>query len=91
MKLYGKQDLAAQKKVPLVYQPFVYVGPVCEAYTPGDIYYPVSSGYHWWKPIGFVIWVSCNGHRKTPPINSDDVDYCEEFSVEAFYRHFWKA
>lgn len=67
-------------------KPYIYLGKNTELYTHGEVYNFMESDYHWWKKIGFVIWMTTDKHP-----NSTDTDLGCAYSPAEFKRYFWEV
>ena len=65
---------------------YIYLGKNNDLYTHGSTYKFIESGYHWWKEIGFVFWVTTDAYPDTK-----DSDMGCAFSPADFKRLFWEV
>jgi hypothetical protein len=75
-----------RKNIPLIAQPYIYIGEDDHDHKLGEIYRVVETGYHWIKEAGFVIWVTTEEYKDTT-----DKDYCMAVGVKYFNENFWKC
>lgn len=75
------------ERIPMIQgKKYIYLGKNSELHTHGSTYRFIESGYHWWKELGFVIWVTTNEYP-----NSKDSDFGCAFPPAEFKRYFWEA
>lgn len=74
------------KQLPLIQQPYIYIGKDDEEHKNGETYYVIETGNHWIKEYGFVVWVTTEEDRLTK-----DIDYCISMSVDYFNENFWRV
>lgn len=71
--------------IPLVGQPYIYMGENNSSHKNGETYYVIETGNHWIKEYGFVVWMTTEEDRFTK-----DIDYGCSVDMDYFRKYFWK-
>lgn len=78
-----RANIVIPTNLPLPEEEYVYVGVDTEYHICGEFYTVVSTGFHWCKELGYVIWITTEEDK-----NTRDVDYCMSISPEQFKNTF---
>ncbi|AJD93113.1 hypothetical protein JMA_37950 (plasmid) [Jeotgalibacillus malaysiensis] len=69
--------------LPVIDSEVYYIGNDTEYHKKGTIYRILGSDFHWWKELGYVIWVTTDEY---PDANM--IDLGMSFQPEEFYLYF---
>lgn len=77
-----------QKEIPLINQPYIYIGETNSSHINGVSYKVIETGYHldFHGKQHFYIWTT---NEESP--NTKDIDYASWLSVDYFSKNFWRA